>query len=44
MLDTVVGIPEDFLGEDQVNTVDKDPHHDGAYIPVRGGGEMNHDG
>ena len=32
----------DFLDEDQVNKIDQDPCHGGAYIPVRGSGEIKH--
>ena len=34
--------PMDFLDEDQVNKIDQDPCHGGAYIPARGSGEIKH--
>ena len=34
--------PMDLLDEDQVNKIDQDPCHGGAYIPVRGSGEIKH--
>lgn len=42
MPDIILGIPGDILDDTQVNRINQGPCPDGAYVLVRGGGEIKH--